>query len=244
MKQRLLLGHLGMGDHLICNALVRDLAESGPIVVLVKRHNVESCSFQWRDKVAISVFPVLDDADALAAVEVAEKAGFGVVKLGTYWDAGYDREEWDREFYCHAGLPFERRWSGFKVNRRLSQELMVVDAPGGGVTVVPFAENLKWTTRPYAFVHDDPSRGFTINPGTLPSLIPIVRPRPTQGLQSNIFDWVGVLANADEIHCMNSSFAILADHTPNLAAQRLVMHAYARPDGVLPASKLEWVILK
>jgi len=243
VKQRLLMGHLGLGDHLICNALVRYLAESAPIVVLAKRHNVSSCTFMWRDKVAISVFPVSHDEDALAAVEVAERSGFEIIRLGGYRDSEYDRSAWDKEFYRHAGLAFERRWSGFKVDRRISSELMVVDAPGGAVDLVPFDPNRRWTTRPYVFVHDDSSRGFNIDPQRLPHKLPVVRPRPLHGLQSNIFDWLGVLMNAEEIHCINSSFAILADHAPSLAASRRVMHAYAR-EGVLPASRMEWEVLK
>jgi len=52
-----------------------------------------------------------------------------------------------------------------------------------------------------------------------------------------------VMMNATELHCMNSSFAILADHAPSLSASRRVMHAYAR-EGVLPASRMEWEVLK
>lgn len=243
MKQRLLLSHLGLGDHILTNALVRYLAESGPIVVLVKQHNVESCSFQWRDKVAISVFPVSHDDDAFEAVAVAERAGFEIIRLGVYRDEGYDRAAWDKEFYRHAGLVYERRWSGFKVDRRISSELMVVDAPWGEVALVPFDLNRRWTSLPYVFVHDDPLRGFNIDPGRLPRNLPVVRPRPMHGLQSNIFDWLGVMMNATELHCINSSFAILADHAPSLAASRRVMHAYAR-EGVLPASRMEWEVIQ
>lgn len=50
------------------------------------------------------------------------------------------------------------------------------------------------------FVHDDASRGYVIN-------VDGFRPYMTK----NIFDWAYMIENADEVHCIESSFRLMID---------------------------------
>lgn len=84
-------------------------------------------------------------------------------------------------------------------------------------------------------IHDDPERGFDISG--------VAGYRPER--QRTIFNaYYSALHDAKEIHCINSSVAILADliNTPN--ASKRFLHRYARPDGgALPIFGREWTIL-
>jgi hypothetical protein len=58
------LHHLGMGDHIVMNAIYRNLAATYDLVVLpVKYHNVASMQYMLRDLPNVLIRPVEDDAE-------------------------------------------------------------------------------------------------------------------------------------------------------------------------------------
>lgn len=222
MKEAIFLGHLGMGDHLVTHGLVRALAKDRPIVVLCKQHNLVSCQFMWRDETNIRVIGNKDTQEAVAFARILAGAEIDVIRNGLHkLDDTFDILCWDREFYRHAGVLFEQSWNGFKVDRDLSQE----------VTTLP--------ARDYAFVHDDPARGYHIDESRIDKKL--VRLRPYRHANQNIFTWCEAIEQATEIHCMESCFAILADRIPTTAS-RLCVHAYARKS-IAPTYKKAWEIL-
>lgn len=207
MNDLLLLGHLGLGDHLVTNAIVRHLARSSNVTILVKPHNQASVDFMFRDLVNVETFSVKDDDEARAAENEVKAQGYSVLGLGIFGMPPFAHETWDRDFYQQAGVPFNQCWSGFKVADQPSRELKV---PKGD----------------YIFIHENPKTGAIMNRKKLPKKIKIVSADPKK--TSNIFDWWGIIKNAKEIHVMESCFAILVDHTPSLKAQRMVVHDYMR----------------
>jgi len=234
MKETVFLGHLGLGDHLVCNALVRELAKDSKIIVLAKEHNVESCRFMWRDNPKIEVFGVADspnDAQIREACFMLEGHGVKTLRLGCHRKEPFDVNKWDREFYRQAGVDFKLCWDNFKVDQQPSRELVLIRK--GKAVEAAFPPQAPWVGR-YIFVHDDAARGHHINPARLPKgnqAPKIVRATPIAsipGVPANIFDWWGIIAGAEEIHCMESSFAILVDHLPELKAKRRVLHKYCR----------------
>ena len=51
--------HLGLGDSILCNGLVRHFAEKlGKVSIFSKRHNYDSLKFMYRDEPNITVIPV------------------------------------------------------------------------------------------------------------------------------------------------------------------------------------------
>jgi hypothetical protein len=208
MSDLLIRGHLGLGDHLVTNAIVRDRATAhDEVVVLCKPHNAPSLAFMWRDLRNVELFSIEGDDEADKAVAEMTRAGYPVLALGFFGPQPFDPDRWDSEMFRQASLDPQLRWNGFKVDRQPSREL---DIP----------------PHPYIFVHDDPERGFAIPSERLPSGIPAVRPTP--GATPCIFDYWGILENASEIHCIDSCFAIFVDSLPEQKASRLVWHHYAR----------------
>jgi len=139
--------HLGLGDAIICNGLVRALVdEHGPLTTFCKPHNRPSVAFMWRD------LPVtLVDADHPPAPRLGDN---NIV-------AGFDRLDrsipFDQAFYKAAGVPFEKRWSEFRWGRDWDNERWIGPYPD------------------FAFVHDDANRGMKIDDKRL-SKLPTVTP--------------------------------------------------------------------
>ena len=77
-------------------------------------------------------------------------------------------------------------------------------------------------------MHDDSTRGFKLRESSLPKNIRVVKPIPELASKYTIFDYLKVIENAKEIHCMESSFAAMIESfqikVPKFA------HRYARPE--------------
>jgi hypothetical protein len=124
-----------------------------------------------------------------------------------------------------AGIPFEKRWSDWKIDRDLSREFEP-----------PKCE--------YAFVHEDTARGFCINgvDASIPNHMAIVFAQ--KGRTDNLFDYCRLIEGATELHLIDSCFAILADSLPSLKAKRKVIHLYARKGALPPTYRGDWEILR
>lgn len=225
LKEILIVGNLGLGDALIQNAIVHHYAEDHEVTFLCKSHNKISVAFQFRTNDRITVLDVEGDDEAGEIVKACKGAGKKVLGLGFYGNPPLPNPPqlgWDKFMYEQAGMPFMDRWNKFRVAR---QESMELEVPKGR----------------YVFCHDDPSRGYVIRPETLPAKTRIIRPERTA--KNNIFEYWGIIENAWEIACIDSSFAILADSLPVRKAKRMTLHKYARPGGVEPTYLNRWEVL-
>lgn len=198
--------HLGLGDHIICNGLIRYLVRHNPnvkIELAVKQRNLNNVSRMFND-CDIS-FKIIDNT--------TEKGNLG-------WMFGGDKEiNFDEAFYKQAGIDFSERWKSFYVNRNYEKEKTVLDYLN--------------TPLEFALVHNTASAGkVDIKPITN---LPIIEMRYTP-VEESIFDWMGVIERATEIHCINSSFIHLVDSM----SPKAKLHFYNdRPQ--LPFSrKLKW----
>lgn len=193
--------HLGLGDSIICNALVRHFTQWQVVIVPCKEHNLASVQFMFRDNPNIVVVPVKDDAEA---DKLCNKHQWSL-KLGMFGD-NFSFKDWDAIFYAQAGVPFDRRWTGFYCRREPSSEIR---PPHKG---------------PFAFVHEDVNRKMVIDDALLPQIPLVVAER-----QSTIFAYTACIEEADEIHCIDSAYLSLVESIPT-RAKRLVLHRYARPN--------------
>lgn len=206
--------HLGLGDALLCNAIIRKEAkEHCDVLIPAWHHNRKSVEFMFRDLSNVQVYVVRSDDEAKQI-----SGNHDSLKLG-FAGEGFNAAIFDQEFYRQAGVPFEERWNGFKSCRNPDLEAKC--------------------NVPFRFVHDDWGRGFQITRIKEDDACPIVRPHALP----NLFQFCWMLENAEEIHCINSSFLILADSIPTPAAKRLVFHWYARKTDH-PRLKKEWEILE
>lgn len=214
--------HLGLGDHILCNALVRHFAaRHATLGLFVKRRYLESVRFMYRDNPGIRFFAVRDDREVATFLRRWPQAP--CIRIG-FENLDITRLSFAESFYQQVGLDYARRWDGIVPRDRAREEALyhrLVGQPG-----------------PYIFMHDDPGRGYVIDRDRLPAGVPVVRPLP--GLTDIIFDYALVMERAAEIHCMDSSFRHVVD-TLELSGPRLFLHLYAK--GVDVRSRLPWTVL-
>ena len=220
--------HLGLGDQIICNAIIRFFENRyGPVFTFAKTNNVESVQFMFRD-IAVTVVEV-DNDDHVKQI-LRDKRDDRVICIGhcgNRWNDYLEKESFDQVFYQQAGVPFEERWNGFKYVQADNYPSPMLN---------PLEE-------PYEFFHDDPSRGFFIRRPEYEFGIGLAV-KPLRDIANNIFLWDRVISAATEIHCINSSFLLLADSIPTTG--KLFYHRYARREGGAfgyPRLKKNWTII-
>lgn len=234
MKDLYIHHHLGMGDHIICNGMIRSLLEiNSSITVFAKEQNYKRVQRMFDDDSRIAVISIPSNIDEVLYVNsVVKQHGISnFIRCG--FEIGYNLESmglvsnFDEGFYACARIPFEHRWTHFRLRRNRESEQKALN-------------RLNPTGQPFAFVHDDPSRGFILNPN-IPKELTVIKNDPT----IDIFDMISVLENASEIHCMESSFRCLIEHIDTIVCP-LYLHTSARPERrmgkfVLSSSKKNWI---
>ncbi len=182
--------HLGLGDHFICNGLVRYLFEArnpARLFLPTKNKYFHTVSRMFFDVPAIIPIPVNGDSDVakLPQCALADEVltiGFSQVK-----------PEFDVSFYEMSGIPFSVRWSHFKAVRDPERE--------GSLEV-------KAGVHPkdrFILIHNISSVGrfhFTTRND--------LRKVYVSQLSDCMLDWCSLAEKADEVHCIDSSFIHLA----------------------------------
>jgi hypothetical protein len=229
--------HLGMGDHILCNAIIRNYAEKYEKVFLfAKPGYVNNVIYMYRDNPRIKMI-AMDDAQVKSFMRFNPNNNYLVVGITPQWfkrlDVDKEFETFDHGFYVAADVSFDDKWNKFYFERDIEKEKQAFYS----------IFNLK-DNEEYAFVHDDPKRNRIFDSKYLPKGITLIRPvdYPNVGL----FDFIYTIENAKETHVMNSSFSCLID-TMLLKTNSLFLHQYARNDmGSNPNHKLKlnWTILK
>jgi hypothetical protein len=216
-----IIGHQGLGDHIVCSGLYREYARKYSKCVLpVNKRNYRSVKELLKD---VPNIQVISEGTRLRALQIEshalllEKVGYDLLALGRYKSDFYalENKRFDEKFYDQAKIDFEHRWKSFSLvrNYRREDELF---------------EILVGDRKPYVFVHDDHSRNFGINEKYLPKKYAVVRPDIRLGGKYYFTDYLKIIENAAEIHCMESSFAALIESCeidrPKFA------HRYIRPE--------------
>lgn len=209
--------HLGLGDMFILNALIRALAQKHEtILVPVKHRNLLTVRQMWSDLNNVSCIGVENDAEADAFAKSHKGPKLSLGMFGDKWNEG--KPGWDKLFYTQARIPFEQRWDGFKVGHRSVKEHKV-------------------ERESFALIHEDAARGFVIDNHRRPTI-----PSFTIWPSGSMFDFLWMLENAEEIHVIDSSVAILVDSIET-KAKKLVLHLYARKGAKPPTYRKPWEIL-
>lgn len=213
--------HLGLGDHIICNGLVRSLLNNGKvfgqIFLFAKERNAQRVSRMFVDEPRIQIVSIPSDVNEIQFVNsVIHQYGIvDFVRCGFSMGENLKKmgvvSNFDQGFYACAGVPYEKRWSAFKISRDSDNEARVY-------------AKLNPDDSPYMFVHDDPSRGFVLDVPN-PSGLKVIKNDPSV----DMFDMMGILEGASEIHCMESSFSNLIEYMPNVVCP-LYLHKSMRKD--------------
>lgn len=191
--------HLGLGDHIICNGLVRFLARDNPIALFCKTENTDNVKLMYSDNNNINILSVYNDFEA-------ERIGDGdknYIRLGVGLNHDYDpsmEETWDKVFYAQINIEFDHSWSSFGFNKPPSQN----PVPNTKYAFLCNKGSDKIDRLDYTKINHNLTKVFS-NHG-------------------KFFDNIDLIQNATEIHCINSSYIHLIDRIPVPDTTRLFYH--------------------
>lgn len=208
MTQKYIYHHLGLGDHIICNGMIRHFCKVYDNVVLFcYSHNCNNVEYMYRDLNNLEVFK-FDTESEINQFIFNNKLEASVLRVGFEKLSQYLNEmTFDRAFYKIVELDFSIRFDKFYFKRNSKQEEIVYST-------------LNPTDEKYIFVHDDPSRGYEIK---IDSQYKIIK----NDLRFGVFDYIKILENAEEVHYMQSSFADLIN-SYKLDKPKLFLHTKVR----------------
>jgi hypothetical protein len=184
--------HLGLGDHIICNGLVRFLAEHYDVELFCKNHNLDNIKTMYRDNNRIKILGVNNDFEADSIGHSKPQYIRLGVALNGYFPLDMD---WAEVFYYQVDMPYDYSWKYFYHNKTLNQNIVPLES--------------------YAFLCNCGSDSIDgldygkINPAL----------KKIYSNNGGFFDNIDVIQNATEIHCINSSYIHLIDRIeiPNTA---------------------------
>jgi len=191
--------HLGLGDQIICNGIINNICKKmndRNIILFAKPRFAKSVKFMFKHIPNLTI-EEKDDYDVqifLKDISWENKIKIGHNFLGDYIMQGLS---FDEAFYKQIGLKFSRRWDDFTVIRDLAKE-------------ENFFNRFNLKKHSYIFLHEDKKRNFKINQKyILNKELPIFTPE--ESYTDNIFDYLTLIDNAMEIHCIDSCFKLLVD---------------------------------
>ena len=226
-KKVCIVPHLGLGDMILLNGLVRRVCgDSKEVMLFVKKAYISSVRSLFADirNLRLQFVDEIDDLADGRQVAAVQAAGYDVMLLGDHAGSQQDWKAldpvWSRAMYRAAGLDPADMHDLFCVSRQPDREeamLRFVRQCVGDVYVV---------------VHDDPGRGFAVDRSRLPPGMPVVHVDDPRWRTTNIFDYVGVLENAMEVHGFDSCFMLMADFLSVRA--RKFCHEYCKGSAIAP----------
>jgi hypothetical protein len=193
--------HLGLGDHIICNGLVRHFKETNDkIYVFSKPHNYENVKYMYRDDKEIEVLPIGEDYDVENYIQT-NNIQEHVIKTG-FWNP-FNCETFDETFYKNISIPFEFRYTKFFIERDMRLEKSILS-------------ELNPDNEKYIFTHN-------IDLNKVRSDLKIIE-NPTK---YNIFNLISLIENAEEVHLMESSIKCLVNSF-KFDKPKFFYHTYVR----------------
>lgn len=184
--------HLGLGDHIICNGLVRELYKiHEEIFLYCKCLNSKSIKYMYRDLKNLHIIKVEKDED----VVINEKT----LKIGFEHLPFFLKNEitWDQAFYKQCNIDFEKRWSSFHVERDKEREIELF-------------KKLNYKNEKFSLVHEAGSDNvIRIKKEYINKNLKEIKIKKED--TDNIFDYMLLIEKAAEIHCIDSSFKHLCD---------------------------------
>lgn len=192
--------HLGLGDHLICNGLVRYLAKESQIKLFCKHKNYKNVMYMYKDNSNIQILPVEDDIEAMKIG--SQYANY--LRLGVALNSNFPTHlTWDEIFYYQIGIPYELSWSNFAINKPESQNKI----PNHRYSLVSNIDSTGTDRIDYDKVNYDII--YTNNGG--------------------FFDNIDLIFNATEIHSVDTAYLHLIDRLSINTDIQLFYHKNFKP---------------
>lgn len=229
MHNIFILGHIGLGDQILCNGLIRHCASRCDALYLpVKYHNINNISDMLKDVKNINFLSVSDDNQMLNYLSITKNIVNETISIGIFGkNFMKDTTYFDQSFYNQANINYNLRWNNFIYTNNVEKQNSLLEK----------------INKEYIFIHDDESRNLKITKN-INNNLNLFKPNHKLGEKNSftIFDYIKVIENAKEIHCMDSSFACLIDHMPELKDKPKFIHRYIRKNNNNPFYKNNWII--
>ena len=217
-KAIVFVSHLGLGDQIICNGIVVNLLKDYDEVILpVTSKTLCSIERMYRG-LNVTCVDGNTDNNVFSIIDKLESEGYNFLKIGMWGDRFMvDDTPFSESFYDQAGIPFSESFDSFHLIRNAKEEEALY--------------NYYKPSDKYAFLHQDSPRGLEVSfdKHAPAEGLTIVEPDFDLGKPSS--DYCKLIEGAEEIHCIDSSFALLIDRLPEILNQKLFLHRYVRWDG-------------
>jgi hypothetical protein len=203
--------HLGLGDHIICNGMVRHFCELyDEITLFCYSHYANNVKCMFRDLKNLIILDFKNEEEINLYIAVNNIKN-DLIKIGfenlqhhlTY-------TTFDKAFYILANLDFDIRFSKFYYQRNIEKENLV-------------CKTLNPDNKKYIFLMDDPQRGFNIDMNKVSKKYKIIR----NNYNFMMFDYIKLLENAEEIHTMQTGFLDLIN-SYKMNKPKIYRHTYVR----------------
>ncbi len=221
--------HLGLGDMISNNGLVRYLVELNPKIkffnIFCKQMHVNSIKFMYRDLNKIKIIKISNnpkyEKKEIQKYLKNENSDFEIIKIGHDFyhstnklNPNFKSNPWHCtvNFYKQFGLPYNYRFEKTFWKRDLKREKKLL-------------KKLVGNNKKFIFVHDDINRGLIIDTNKFNKKFKIIR----NDNNNLIFDYGLILENARELHLIESSFRQLIE-TLNIKSKKLYLYKDDRLD--------------
>ena len=216
--------HMGLGDHISCNGLVRGIIKkkkNKKYFLFCKKIFFESIKFMYRDIKNLKL-KVIDSNNADIEVEkyLAQlKDKKKIIRIGLEnYDKIYAKINsknnpitYDMVFYKQMSVSYKKRFTDCYWKRNIKEENRV------------YKKLIKDPNKKYIFVHDDPSLNHNINKSFFNKGYKIIKNDKSE----IIFNMAKVIENATEIHLMESSIRNMTESL-NLKTKFLFLYIWRR----------------
>ena len=198
-----IFSHLGLGDHILCNGIVRHFSEIyEKVLVFVRNHNLKNVKYMYRDNPNIIPIVVGDEfaiEDYIIQNEISDK----VIKVGFEKLTYNEKTTYDVEFYNSVNLDFSIRFEKFYFLRNYEMESLIL-------------KTLNPNNEKYIFTHG-------VDHSKIKTEYKIIS-NPTE---YTVFDLLTLIENAEEVHIMESSIKNLIN-SYKFVKPKIYFHTYSR----------------
>ena len=184
--------HLGLGDCIIHNGMVRKISEDYPdyeIYCASKTHNYKNISFMFKDNPKINVL----DMDDNGVDEHLSQTNYDKI-ISSHFDSGapYSYDEYgDDAFYLKVGIDPLIKTTHFYVERDYDKETDLYNKLTNEIG-----------SEDYIFIHEKPEQNIIIDREKINLKLPIISAKP----EYDFFDLLKIIENAKEVHIISSCF--------------------------------------
>jgi hypothetical protein len=187
----LLYHHLGFGDHIAHNGMVRKMYEEksfDTFNIFVKYHNYNNVAFMFRDLEKLNLIKVKDDNEAKQIYNNFKGKKLNNILTPTESKRYFD-ESGDNIFYEKMGYKPSLMKDYFYIKRDFDEEEKVFKELTNGVNK-------------YIFLHEDTQRGYGINKERINCDLPIIK----TDIKYPFFSLMKVIEKAENCYVICSAF--------------------------------------